>query len=97
MRSFAMSQQWTIAGQIFLAIRDTPGFPLDELVLSLPRFTWNQVFLEVNRLRRTGQVQVTALGVGNYTVRLQNEGTRRDRDRHLQGLRGTTKAVACRG
>ena len=69
----SLSRQSSIAGQIFLAMQDTSSCPLDELVLSLPCFTWAEVFLEVDRLRRTGQVQVTALGVGNYAVSLQNK------------------------
>ena len=66
--------QSSIAGQIFQAMQDTSSYPLDELVLRLPCFTWAEVFREVDRLRRTGQVQVTALGVGNYAVSLQNKG-----------------------
>jgi hypothetical protein len=70
----SLSRQSSIAGQIFLAMQDTSSCPLDELVLSLPCFTWAEVFMEVDRLRRTGHVQVTALGVGNYAVSLQNKG-----------------------
>jgi hypothetical protein len=71
----SMSEQSSIAGQIFLAMQDTSSFPLDELVLRLPCFTWSQVFLEVNRLRRTGQMRVRSIGVGNYAVSLQNKGS----------------------
>ena len=73
LKSVSTSQQSSIADQIFLAMPDTRSCPLDELVLGLPRFRWSQIFLEVNRLRRMGQVQVTAIGVGNYTVKLQNK------------------------
>jgi hypothetical protein len=76
LKSVPTSQQSSIADQIFLALQDTSNCPLDELVLNLPRFRWSQIFLAVDRLRRTGQVQVTALGVGNYTVKLQNKGNR---------------------
>jgi hypothetical protein len=42
------------------------------LVLRLPGLTWNQVFLEIDRLSRTGQVRVTAMGEGTYALRLPN-------------------------
>lgn len=74
LKSVSTSQQSSIADQIFLAMQDASSCPLDELVLSLPGFRWSQIFLEVDRLRRMGQVQVMALGVGNYTVKLQNKG-----------------------
>jgi hypothetical protein len=69
-----MSPQSSIVDQIFLAMQGTTSCPLDELVLSMPHFRWSQIFLERDRLRRMGQVQVTALSVGNYTVKMQNKG-----------------------
>jgi hypothetical protein len=65
-----MSQLGTVADRILDAVHGAPGCQLDDLVLSLPELTWNQVFLEVDRLSRTGQVRVTAIGDGTYTVRL---------------------------
>ena len=65
-----MSQLGTIADQILDAVHCAPGCQLDDLVLSLPGLTWNQVFLEVDRLSRTGQVRVTAMGQGAYAIRL---------------------------
>jgi hypothetical protein len=63
-----MSQLGTIADRILDAVHGAPGCELEDLVLSLPELTWNQVFLEVDRLSRTGQVRVTALGKGTYTI-----------------------------
>ncbi len=34
----------------------SPGCDLDELVLQCPDLTWNQVFLELDRLSRAGQI-----------------------------------------
>jgi hypothetical protein len=63
-------QQGTVADRILEAVRCAPGCELDDLERRLPDFTWNQVFLAIDRLSRTGQVRVTAKGLGVYTVRL---------------------------
>jgi hypothetical protein len=68
-----MLQQETITDRILGAVHCAPGCQLDDLVLSVPELTWNQVFLEVDRLSRTGQVRVTALGKGTYTIWLPNK------------------------
>jgi hypothetical protein len=70
MAEVVMSPQETVVDRILKAMRRAPGCQLDDLVLSLPGLTWNQVFLEVDRLSRTGQVRVTAKGRGVYTLRL---------------------------
>jgi len=72
----AMSQLETVADRILDAVHGAPGCQLDDLVLSLPGLTWNQVFLEVDRLSRTGQVRVTALGEGTYAIRLPKKEKR---------------------
>jgi hypothetical protein len=63
-----MSQLGTVADRILDAVHRAPGCQLDDLVLHLPELTWNQVFLEVDRLSRTGQVRMTAMGKGTYTI-----------------------------
>ena len=65
-----MAEHATVVDRIMEAVRRAPGCQLDDLVLSLPGLTWNQVFLEVDRMSRTGQVRVTSMGEGNYTVTL---------------------------
>ena len=65
-----MSQPGIVADRILDALHSTPDCQLDDLVLSLPELTWNQVFLEVDRLSRTGQVRMMAIGGGTYTIRL---------------------------
>jgi hypothetical protein len=68
-----MSQLGTVADRILDAVHGSPGYQLDDLVLSVPELTWNQVFLEVDRLSRTGQVRMTAMGKGTYTIWLPNK------------------------
>ena len=65
-----MPQQETIAHRTLEAVRRAPGCQLDELEQSLPGLTWNQLFLEVDVLSRSGQLQLTSLGHGDYTVML---------------------------
>jgi hypothetical protein len=67
-----MSQLGTVAERILDAVHRAPGCQLDDLVLRLPQLTWNQVFLEVDRLSRTGQVRMTVMGKGTYTIWLPN-------------------------
>jgi len=69
-----MPQQETITDRILKVVRCAPGCQLDELEHSLPGLTWNQIFLEVDRLSRMGRVRVMAIGDGTYTVRLPLKG-----------------------
>ena len=78
-----MSHLGTVADRILDAVHCAPECQLDDLVLSLPELTWNQVFLEVDRLSRTGQVRVTAMGDGTYAIRLPNKETSTRTPHHL--------------
>jgi hypothetical protein len=78
-----MLQQETITDRILDAVHGAPGCQLDDLVLRVPELSWNQVFLEVDRLSRTGQVRVTALGKGTYTIWLPNKEKRTRTPNHL--------------
>jgi len=78
-----MSQLRTVAGRILDAVHCAPGCQVDDLVLSVPELTWNQVFLEVDRLSRTGQVRMTAMGKGTYTIWLPNKEKRTRPAQHL--------------
>ena len=78
-----MLQQETITDRILDAVHGAPGCQLDDLVLRVPELSWNQVFLEVDRLSRTGQVRVTALGKGTYTIWLPNKEKRTRPPQHL--------------
>ncbi len=46
----------------------SPGSQLEEVVLECPSLTWNQVFCELDRMSRTGQVRLTTKGPGLYAV-----------------------------
>jgi hypothetical protein len=46
----------------------SPGCSLEEVMLECPDLTWNQVFCEIDRMSRTGQVRLMAKGPGLYTV-----------------------------
>lgn len=43
---------------------------LDMLVQACPTLTWNQVFSEVDRLSRSGQLRLNYLGQGQYSIEL---------------------------
>lgn len=63
-----MVQTATLAGQLVEAIAHHPGCGLDELVMLCPDYTWNQIFLEVDRLSRSGHLQLVQIGRGRYAV-----------------------------
>ena len=54
--------------QIIEVIIRSPGCLLEEVVLECPGLTWNQVFTEIERMNRSGLVQLQAKGLGLYTV-----------------------------
>jgi hypothetical protein len=60
----------SVTDQILEEAARRPGCLLDELVLACPDFTWNQVFVEVDRLSRRGEVILTMRSPGVYTVHL---------------------------
>ena len=69
-RRVVMLPDTTVNSQILEAVRGAPGCQLDDLAASCPDFTWNQIFLEVDALSRTGELQVTSLGHGAYRLML---------------------------
>lgn len=72
-----MLQQGAVADRILKAVGRAPGCQLDDLERSCPGLTWSQVFLEVDRLSRSGHVQVHSNGEGIYTLTLPTK--RKDR------------------
>ncbi|MBI3357816.1 MAG: hypothetical protein HY038_13795 [Nitrospirae bacterium] len=63
-----MSQQKPITDRILESLRSSPECEFESLVTRYPEFTWNELFLEVARLSRAGQVIITR-GVGIFTIR----------------------------
>lgn len=64
-----MGQEPRVADQIIEAVSRRPGCLLEDLVLDCPDLTWNQVFMEVDRLSRTGQLRLQQERPGQYSVR----------------------------
>ncbi len=57
-----MLNQGPVASQILEVVRSHPGCGLDELTAFLPDFSWSEVFVEVDRLSRSGQLRLTRTG-----------------------------------
>ena len=53
---------------IMQVIIRSPDSQLEEVVLECPGLTWNQVFCELNRMNRAGQVRLTTKNHGLYAV-----------------------------
>jgi len=64
-----MLQERTVTDQVMEAVAHHPGCLMEEVILACPELTWNQIFLEVDRLSRSGRVHVTLEGTGVYRVR----------------------------
>jgi hypothetical protein len=59
-----MSPHLTVADRILHMVRDMPDCSLEELTHCLSDVSWSDVFLEVDRLSRSGQLSLTRSGVG---------------------------------
>ena len=65
-----MASHTPVTDRILGAVQRTQGCDLDTLTNSLSDLSWSQVFLEVDRLSRQGQVIVTLNNGGRYLIRL---------------------------
>ena len=70
-----MKVESTVTGRILEAVANAPGYRIEELVYLFPDLTWSQVFHEVNRLSRNGQLRLMLDGRGVFTVRRADEVT----------------------
>jgi hypothetical protein len=59
--------------QILDALKRHHEYDLEELVRACSLCTWNQVFLEVDRLSRTGELRLLPKRTGVYAVKLSAE------------------------
>lgn len=50
-------------------VRRSPGCDLEEIVHQCPDLTWNQIFLEIDRLSRDGNVILNLQQRGHYSVK----------------------------
>ena len=62
--------QSDITGQIFQMVKRRQACDMEDLVKACSSYTWNQVFLEVDRLSRTGELRLLSRRAGVYTVTL---------------------------
>ncbi len=65
-----MASHTPVTDRILGTIQRMHGCDLDTLTNSLTDLSWGQVFLEVDRLSRDGQVLVTLGTGGRYLIRL---------------------------
>jgi hypothetical protein len=63
-----MSQRKLITDRILEFLRGSPECEFEALVTRYPEFTWNELYLEVARLSRAGQVIITR-DVGIFTIK----------------------------
>ena len=54
--------------EVLRFVRKKKKCDLDELVQECPSHTWTEVFLEVDRLSRTGELCLVCKKAGEYTV-----------------------------
>lgn len=59
--------------QILDVLKRHPSYEMEELVHLCHSFTWNQIFLEVDRLSRTGELRLVPRGAGVYAVTLPEQ------------------------
>jgi len=64
-----MSQQKPITERILEFLRGAPECDFEALVTRYSEFSWNELYLEVARLSRAGQVKITR-DVGIFTIKL---------------------------
>jgi hypothetical protein len=75
-----MTQQATAEDQVIETMHGLGTCDLEDLTRRCSTLTWNQVFLVVDRLSRTGQVKLMYANRGSYTLTLlRRQGSRPDR------------------
>lgn len=62
-----MTQTATTQAVMEIVLR-SPGCDIEEIVHECPGQTWNQVFLEIDRLSREGEVILNLQQPGHYSV-----------------------------
>ncbi len=62
-----------LSRRILAMLVDQPGLLLEQLIEQCPDTTWSQVFCEVDRMSRTGEIRLTISAPGEYRVHLRNE------------------------
>ena len=65
-----MTHHTTVEDQVIDIVRRTHGCELEDLARRSPNLTWNQVFLAVDHLSRTGEVRLVHAREGDFMVSL---------------------------
>ncbi|MDZ4734549.1 MAG: hypothetical protein SGJ16_13315 [Nitrospirota bacterium] len=63
-----MATDQTLRETILSVVRKTPGVTLDELIRTCSKCTWSQVFVEVDRLTRSGELHMKKCDRFGYTL-----------------------------
>jgi hypothetical protein len=75
-----MAQHTTVEDQVIDIVHRAHACDLEEVTRQCPNLTWNQVFLAVDRLSRSGEIMLVPRGRGTYTLTLlHQQGGRPDR------------------
>jgi len=95
-----MARSATPADRILETIAHHPGCCLDDVARVCPELTWNQIFLEVDRLSRAGRLRLALIGPGRYAVEAPSEaGSRMRRSREgpvpIPALKRQPQDVPC--
>jgi hypothetical protein len=70
----ALAHNKTLATQVLEFLQRNPACEFQQLEAECSVFTWNQLFYEVDRLSRTGQLRLIPAGNGHYSLRLTQKG-----------------------
>ena len=70
MARLVRSNQKDLSREVLRLVRKKKRCDLDELLLECTSHSWTQVFLEVDRLSRTGELCLHSKKAGEYTVTL---------------------------
>jgi len=65
-----MTHAQAITNRVIETVARHPGCLLEELAIDCPELTWNQVFLTVDQLTRTGELLLARKGPGVYVIRV---------------------------
>lgn len=64
-----------LSRRILSMLVDQPGLLMEQLLERCPDSTWSQVFCEVDRMSRTGEIRLTISAPGEYRVDIQEAGS----------------------
>lgn len=63
-----MAAELTLRDCILSVLQSTPNCELEHLVNACPHYTWDEVFLEVDKLSRAGAVRIEHRGLSEYNL-----------------------------